>query len=359
MPPGKVAGSPKTLAAETIGAVTLNALGPRARHSGIIEIENYDAAVEYWAIDGFVVDGVNHQYRPIDSRSTDDKPNSHITITNNEVFDGYATGISSGHTHYALIENNTSYSNNEHGTYVNNSSDYGVLRLNVCADNYGCGMHHNGDKSLGGDGIMSYWTIEKNIVYGNGTGGGSALNFDGMQDAVIANNLCYNNTAGGVSLYYTDSSANCQRDKVYNNTIVFGNFGRWVVNIPKARKSAPIDVKIKNNVLYTDRTDRGSIFIYSSSISGFESDYNAVVDRFCIDGKRTITLAQWQAYGLDLHSFLSTPAALFVDPANDDYHLKTGSPAINAGTTLTEVTDDLEGTARPQGGAYDIGCYEY
>ena len=55
---------------------------------------------------------------------------------------------------------------------------------------------------------------------------------------------------------------------------------------------------------------------------------------------------------------ISNPAALFVDAANNNYALKAGSPAANAGTFLTQVTDDIVGTARPQGGVYDIGAYE-
>jgi hypothetical protein len=43
---------------------------------------------------------------------------------------------------------------------------------------------------------------------------------------------------------------------------------------------------------------------------------------------------------------------------NNDYRLKAGSPAANAGTSLSLVTDDIAGTPRPQGGAYDIGAYE-
>jgi len=41
-----------------------------------------------------------------------------------------------------------------------------------------------------------------------------------------------------------------------------------------------------------------------------------------------------------------------------DYHLATGSPCIDAGMT-TAVTDDIDGDARPQGSAYDIGFDEY
>jgi hypothetical protein len=48
----------------------------------------------------------------------------------------------------------------------------------------------------------------------------------------------------------------------------------------------------------------------------------------------------------------------FVDPANGDYHLKAGSPGMDAGQTLALVTDDLEGTLRPVGEAYDIGALE-
>jgi len=48
----------------------------------------------------------------------------------------------------------------------------------------------------------------------------------------------------------------------------------------------------------------------------------------------------------------------FADAANGDYHLKAGSPGENAGTTLTLVADDMDGTARPVGSAYDIGALE-
>lgn len=351
--------APKTLMAETVGTVTLNALGPVARHSGIMEVENYAASVNYWVINGFTING-NNTMRPIDSRSIDGQDNTHITASNNTVFDALATGISSGHTHYLLVENNSTSSNNEHGTYTNNSSDYGIERGNLVFNNYGCGMHHNGDKRTGGgDGIMSFWLNEKNTIYGNGTGGGAAINCDGVQDSKFINNLVYGNTAGGLTWFYTDGAANCQRDLFYNNTVVFqAGVGRHVVLISKG-KSLPINNKIKNNVLYTNRADKASICIYATTISGFESDYNVVVDRFSVnDGRNLITLATWRTYGRDTHSFISDPATLFVDPANSNFHLKSTSPAINAGTTLTEVTTDIEGYPRTAG-SYDIGCYEY
>ena len=42
-----------------------------------------------------------------------------------------------------------------------------------------------------------------------------------------------------------------------------------------------------------------------------------------------------------------------------NYQIASGaSPAVDAATTLTEFTIALDGTARPQGAAWDIGAYE-
>ena len=48
-----------------------------------------------------------------------------------------------------------------------------------------------------------------------------------------------------------------------------------------------------------------------------------------------------------------------VSPSTYDSHLQAGSPAIDAGVILTEVTIDLDGIIRPQGVFFDIGAYEY
>jgi hypothetical protein len=85
-----------------------------------------------------------------------------------------------------------------------------------------------------------------------------------------------------------------------------------------------------------------------------------VEDRFTLDdGDSVLTLAQWRTQtGQDADSFATTPAALFVDLAGDDYHPRDGSPLLDAGETLAEVPTDLEGTSRPLGPAYDVGAYE-
>ena len=71
-----------------------------------------------------------------------------------------------------------------------------------------------------------------------------------------------------------------------------------------------------------------------------------------------MSLSAWQAgYSRDVHSVSQTAEETFVVPGSD-YHLLETSPAIDGGTTLTEITDDLDGNARPQGAGYDMGAYE-
>lgn len=42
-----------------------------------------------------------------------------------------------------------------------------------------------------------------------------------------------------------------------------------------------------------------------------------------------------------------------------DWKIKGISPCINVGKTLSNVTSDIRGIARPQDTAYDMGAYEY
>lgn len=52
---------------------------------------------------------------------------------------------------------------------------------------------------------------------------------------------------------------------------------------------------------------------------------------------------------------------LFVNPTfgtTGDYHLKTGSPAIDNGSSINAPKDDLDGNLRPKGKGFDIGAYE-
>jgi parallel beta-helix repeat protein len=359
--------APKTLARDAGAAVVINTPGPQNGHSSLVEIEaGTGSDVTDWIVDGFEV--ANSPHHGIDIRIT-----NRITIRNCYVHhsapSGTGTGIFLAFSSHPTIQNNESAFNTEHGIYHSNSADFPTIQGNRSHHNNGAGIHMNADYSskcpCGStvrDGIISFAVVENNILYENGTGGGSAINADGVDDSIFRNNLMYTNHASGISLFSVDGSHGSSRNKVYNNTVVQASDGRWCLNIPKSKgKNSPTGNVVRNNILYTERADKGAIAVYSTATGVLDSDYNVVVDRFSTNGGTSVTstLAQWQALGFDAHSFVSTAAALFVDPATNSYQLKNGSPAIDAGTNLSpDVVSDILGVVRPQRTAYDIGCYE-
>lgn len=215
----------------------------------------------------------------------------------------------------------------------------------------------NGDASMGGDGVISYGLVERNIIYENGYGGGSGINMDGVTDTIVRNNLLYDNHASGISIYRIDGGSGSRDNHILNNTILMPTGGRWAINIPDSEDTGN---QLFNNIAYNKHPWRGSISIATPTLAGFASDYNVLMDRFSVDdGSARISFSEWQALGYDTHSILSSPDELFANPAVSDYRLKADSPAIDQGMSLSEVIEDLPGNPRPSGAAYDIGAYEY
>ena len=75
------------------------------------------------------------------------------------------------------------------------------------------------------------------------------------------------------------------------------------------------------------------------------------------DGITWLSLKIWHKKE-DRNSAWAKEDNLFVDPANGNYHLKSGAVAVDRGLTLPEVPFDIEGKKRPQGKSSDAGAYE-
>lgn len=333
--------------------VVINTPGAANRHNSNIEVENFDSTVSYWRIRGLEV--INAPRAGIDLRGT-----SFVQVMDCYVHDNTVWGIFTGFSDNTTITRNTvTNSKQQHGIYLSNSGDNAIVTDNIVANNQQCGIQLNGDVSQGGDGLMSNNLIARNKLYGNGAGGGSALNFDGMTNSRVVANLLYNNKSGGIALFQIDAAAGSSGNLIVNNTIDMPSTARWAVNI----NTGSINNQLYNNIIIQNNTTRGVISVDASSRSGLKSDYNLFIGpRFSLDGQNTtVTLAQWRtSTGQDTHSLTAASAdVLFANYAARDYRLKAGSPAIDKGKNIQPIGTDIRGKPRKIGTAVDIGAYEY
>lgn len=280
----------------------------------------------------------------------------HVTVRHNRCDLGGYWGVFTGFVDDLVVEGNEcSHSAKEHGIYASNSGDRPVIRGNVIFSNHANGIHLNGDLSQGGDGIISDALIENNVIYDNGTGGGSGINGDGIQGATIRNNLLFGNHASGISLYRIDAGGPAKNNIVVANTIVNAADSRWALNI----QDGAINNQVRDNILFNDHPSHGAIDVSTNSLPGLVSDYNVVKDLFSIGGT-FVSFAQWKAQtGQDAHSKVATPAATFASVASGDYRLKSTSPAVDAGTSVTAPPFDLLMKPRPALLGFDCGAYEF
>ena len=131
----------------------------------------------YVVIDGWTVRDAPRAGMRIDA-------SDHVTVRNGTFANNGRWGIFTDFSDDLLIENNEAYGSKlEHGIYHSNSGDRPTIRGNVIHGNYAAGLHMNADASMGGDGIISGALVENNIIYDNGTGGGAAINMDGITDS--------------------------------------------------------------------------------------------------------------------------------------------------------------------------------
>lgn len=282
------------------------------------------------------------------------------TVRNCFCDDNFERGIFTGFTDFLLLEYNVcNNSIDEHGIYVSNSSDNAIIRYNSCSGNNASGIQINADASLGGDGVSTGCEIYGNILFENGQSGGAAINLDGAVGTFIYNNLLYENHASGIALFQIDAAAPSSGAIIIHNTIINAADGRWCILIV----DGSTDVSIYNNILINQHSFRGSIALDPDSESGFESDYNIVIDRLSNQGDGTsFPLSTWQGFGYDLNSSLADPLAdIFEDPTGENYHLTSESQAVDAGSAALSmgVDTDIEGVLRPQGPEHDIGAYEF
>ncbi|WP_411830255.1 choice-of-anchor Q domain-containing protein [Paenibacillus alba] len=227
------------------------------------------------------------------------------------------------------------------------------------------------NKSYGADGIYvdggKDTIIEQNYSYNNDIGIEIASEHPGKSTSniTVRSNMVYKNSASGISLGGSSSgNGSADNNKVVNNTLYkndAANQGSGQVNFQYKTNNNII----KNNIMVASSNNL-LIMNDNTQNSGNIVDYNLY---FAPGGTSNAT---WGWKGTEYTGFASYKSgtandahSLFIDPlfvnvTTNDFHLQSTSPAINAGSTDTAIigTQDIDGQARVQGSAVNIGADE-
>jgi len=182
--------------------------------------------------------------------------------------------------------------------------------------------------------------------------GGSCSFIQGIyhsSSGTVKDNIVYS-TNYGIHLYHDDHNIN-----VVNNT-VFGNRVSGIVygGCQEAYNSGcpTAGINIYNNIIYDNEV----------GISG----PNASEDTGSNSLKNNLVYGNRTNFDMSSKAVSQTSGTIAADPqfvsynrtGGGDYHLKSGSPAIDKGLSTYAPATDYSGAARLKGAAIDLGAYE-
>jgi len=190
--------------------------------------------------------------------------------------------------------------------------------------------------------------VEDSMSYGNGGGG---FKIWGGGETRIQNSLAFHNH-NGVELYEAAGASY----QVINVTAADNDLAALAVYADNGHFATTVNVK---NCIFAFAREANTI---STSVTwtGSNNLYWLDEDRQLKGGAREYTKADVSAGRLpDASAMLGDPQFMTRDSGTtSDYHVRTGSPAIDHGTASGAPAADLAGRLRPAGGGVDVGAYE-
>lgn len=240
----------------------------------------------------------------------------------------------------------------------------GVVRGNTvhhARSNYGGGFA-GGIYVDGGRNIV----IEGNTSYENDLGIEIGAENKGIvtRKITVRNNLVYDNDKAGIVFGGYAAKRGRVRDSLFihntvvnNDTLNEGLGQLWIQYASNNVVANNIFVASGNNVLlYSEKGNVDNVLDYNLW-HGADGPNDA---EFTWNGDSYSSFSQYRNQtGQDAHSLFGDP--VFVDSLAGDFHLQSGSPAIDAagGAASWLSSTDFDGTPRPQGGGHDIGAFEF
>ena len=297
---------------------------------------------------------------------------SQVTLAENWVFSNTAQSFNGGGLYLyksstPTLANNLVYSNtadgNGGGIYID-SSDNPVLTNNQ--------ISHNATITPGQSGGGVYITgsniprITGNQIFSNTTTNGGGLMLYASDNAKLMNNFIHNNVAegngGGIFIW---GSSNAE----VTNNLVFENQSSGIGSGINAFNST---IRLLHTTLSRNSSGggKGLYVVGGSVVSATNTILVSHTVGINVSSGNTATLEatlwgdgawangdDWTGSGTIITGTSNIrQAPLFVNPALGDYHLQSGSPAVNAGVDAGIATD-IDDEAR--WGLPDLGADEY
>lgn len=256
------------------------------------------------------------------------------------VFNNSADGVGPIIENCSII-NNIATSGNAGGIMVYTSSATKKFTTQVIISD--CIIKGNSTSNVAGGGIYlndgfspNGYLFKNCVIEGNLTpGNGAAVGINASLATTFVNCIMTNNK--GLDFVNSSLSANAA---LFQNCTFSSN--------KNAEGTSAVGMTLSNTTLAS--TLSNCIFYDCSAIPIVAGITPAVT--YC-GFESTVTLP------VGTGNIATIEAASFTDAVNGDFHLASGATAINSGTTIAGISTDIEGTARPQGAAYDMGAYEY
>ena len=241
----------------------------------------------------------------------------------------------------SVITGNTG--NNNGGGFFTFTGDLSVNLIN--SQIYGNTSDFGGGVSLGGDLNIdtSFFTIDGCMIYNNtATTQAGGININD-KSGLIRNTLLYGNIAEGVGTggaLSVNSSGDTQLEVDIVNTTMTGNLGLLSSGIAAWTDSiATAEIRVQNTILDN---------INDWEIEDGSPEFISMGGNFSTDPFMDILFGLDDVIDVD---------PLFVAPNSEDFHLKMGSPCVDAGIATAAPELDLDGNMRDE--MPDIGAYEY
>jgi len=198
--------------------------------------------------------------------------------------------------------------------------------------------------------------IDSNLVYNIGFGYSPCtstsqyqthgLNMESNGSAIITNNLIYNTTGWAIQYQGTINGG-----VIANNTILGAYQGGLVIE-PEVTNLYAI-----NNIILNTGSKGSS---YGVDLSMYSSNSSIVVDNNLLYGNTNGNLSSGASSANTITTVNPASGTLFVNyqaNGSGNYHLASGSPAIEAGDSTDAPATDFAGTA--QTAPPSIGAYAY